>query len=207
MKLISGKGFLGPIGDDLPSLVPLLIALIIFFSTFTFTFNVFSSRSSDFRADIDSLNVTRMLRSNSYVTGYPNFNSLCSSITVSGTKYYAFVTENIAKGATIEGETIPSYSDFFKPETHFDSCEECTIDGSEPQGANCGDLSSRFNVDWCESDNQCCGEFVCTNIPDDELGYYKNNKDFRMNSKIQPIIIEFEKVARPMHLVVITWQK
>lgn len=93
--MLSSKGFLGPIGDDLPSLVPLLLALIIFFSTFTMTFNIFSSKSADFAADIDALSVARVLKGSSYISGIEHFSKLCGSLTVYRVNYFAGLTDAV----------------------------------------------------------------------------------------------------------------
>ena len=50
--LKSRKGFIGPIGDDLPSIIPLVFALIVFFSGFYLTMNVFESKQNDFDSDL-----------------------------------------------------------------------------------------------------------------------------------------------------------
>jgi len=76
--VVSSKGFLGPIGDDLPSLIPLVFALTIFFYVFTFSWNVFDERNNDFANDIAILRISSVLRANSYVSGYDGFLERCN---------------------------------------------------------------------------------------------------------------------------------
>ena len=91
------RGFVGPIGDDLPSLIPLLLGLVIFFSTFTLAFSAFDARNTDFRDDIAVLRISRTLQSNSYIYSWENFHQLCSQIDVLNIKYVAGITDKIVQ--------------------------------------------------------------------------------------------------------------
>lgn len=53
------KGFIGSIGDDLPSLIPLFFALMIFFSALAFAFTTINERNATINTYIDSLTVSR----------------------------------------------------------------------------------------------------------------------------------------------------
>ena len=75
--LNSKKGFLGPIGDDLPSLIPLVFALTIFFYVFTFTWTAFDEKNQSFDREIALLRVASTLKSNSYVSNYSQFVERC----------------------------------------------------------------------------------------------------------------------------------
>ena len=46
--MVNQKGFLGPIGDDLPSLIPIIFGLVIFFAVFNTGFQAFQNKSRDF---------------------------------------------------------------------------------------------------------------------------------------------------------------
>lgn len=93
MKEMKQHGFLGPIGDDIPSLIPLVVALIIFFSTFTFALNEFNRKSSTFAADRDSLAVADVLKSDSLISNYNEFDQLCKSIRISSIKFVAGIVD------------------------------------------------------------------------------------------------------------------
>lgn len=83
------EGFLGPIGDDLPSLIPLLFGLVIFFSSFAFAFQTFEEKSNSFQNDLDALRVAATLKSDGYVTNWQEFQDLCETITVKRLNYVA----------------------------------------------------------------------------------------------------------------------
>lgn len=87
------KGFLGPIGDDLPSLIPLVFALIIFFGAFGVTFTSFSQRTEEFRLQIDALRISTDLKGNSYYSNYSEFKELCDSVNSKGIKFRAGLIE------------------------------------------------------------------------------------------------------------------
>jgi hypothetical protein len=72
------SGFLGPIGDDLPSLIPLLFALMMFFYVFTFTWNAFDEKGTAFNDALAALSVANTLKGNNYLRGLETFNERCS---------------------------------------------------------------------------------------------------------------------------------
>ncbi len=86
----SSKGFLGPIGDDLPSLIPLIFALMMFFYVFTFTWNIFDQRSMAFDDAISVLRVGNTLKGGNYLRGFNMFNQRCAEAqNIRGVKFMA----------------------------------------------------------------------------------------------------------------------
>jgi len=71
------RGFLGPIGDDLPSLIPLIFALMMFFYVFTFTWNTFDQRGQSFDDALAALRVGNTLKGNNYLRGIGTFDERC----------------------------------------------------------------------------------------------------------------------------------
>ena len=55
------KGFIGPIGDDLPSLVAVLLALGIFFSSLSFTFNAYNEKIASMNKLKGSIDIARVV--------------------------------------------------------------------------------------------------------------------------------------------------
>ncbi len=174
-KRISEKGFLGPIGDDLPSLIPLLFALLIFFSTFSFTYSVFSTKNEAFQRDIDVLNISRGLKGTNYVAGHNSFMESCNSLDPTNLSYRAVVTNF-----------------FTAPENY---CPENGCDLSDLSGIKIFDLkpySLEGNLIECAK-----GEF-----PDDPQEFFEENN---FVSKVYPLVVEDKRIVKPMHLVVIAW--
>lgn len=55
------KGFVGPIGDDLPSLIAIMLALTLFFTGLTFAMRTFNSRQRDVRLMQGGLDISRAI--------------------------------------------------------------------------------------------------------------------------------------------------
>lgn len=81
MKL-SQKGFVGPIGDDLPSLIPLTVALLVFFAGFGFAFNHFEEKKSDFNQRLLLLGIGKTLKSDGLLDSFDKWKQNCESLSV-----------------------------------------------------------------------------------------------------------------------------
>jgi len=55
------KGFVGPIGDDLPSLIAIMLALTLFFAGLTFAMRTFNRKQRDVTLMKGSLDVSRAI--------------------------------------------------------------------------------------------------------------------------------------------------
>ena len=82
-NMLEEKGFLGPIGDDLPSLIPLIFALIIFFTVFSQTFSTFDERNTMFRDSLTVVRLSDVFVGNSYIVsdeeGSKQFDKMCET--------------------------------------------------------------------------------------------------------------------------------
>lgn len=87
MKFWNIKGFIGPIGDDLPSLIPILFGLAIFFSAFTFAYQAFDVENSHFKYSIKVMDLAKTVKSDSFIADYADFKNSCDKISVSGVSY------------------------------------------------------------------------------------------------------------------------
>lgn len=168
------KGFIGPIGDDLPSLIPLLIGLVMFFSIFTLTFNSFDERNQEFDNDLEVMRLSRTLQANSYIYSYDNFEQLCKQVGVVKLNYVAGLTGQA---------TLQPAQEFF---------------------------GSIFDIEFFESDD---GILMCTNAESNIFSPYSvkhfitlsESIDRTVVTRIFPIVLEDEKIVKPMHLVVVAW--
>ena len=88
------KGFLGPIGDDLPSLIPLIFALLLFFASFNSALSRYDAVNKDIADELDSLKVARILRSDGYIIDYKEFSNLCGMVTVGSIDYEAGILKS-----------------------------------------------------------------------------------------------------------------
>jgi hypothetical protein len=76
------KGFIGPIGDDLPSLIPIMVALIVFFTIFATTLATFNSKNSIINKQVEMTSVARELKGDSLLLNVADFQSKCNGVRV-----------------------------------------------------------------------------------------------------------------------------
>jgi hypothetical protein len=91
---MNARGYLGPIGDDIPSLIPIVVGMITFFSAFSFTLNEYNQRSASFAADRDTLIIANSLKGDSYLSSFVEFDTACRGLRVRGLNYVAAVVES-----------------------------------------------------------------------------------------------------------------
>ncbi len=82
---LSKRGFIGPIGDDLPSLVPLVISLLLFFSIFTLTLDTYNSKNFFINKQIEMTSAAREIKGDSLILNIDQFMKKCR--TVSGKNF------------------------------------------------------------------------------------------------------------------------
>ncbi len=85
------KGFVGPIGDDIPSLIPLTVALLVFFGAFGFAFNSFEEKKAEFDQRLILLSVGKTLKGDNLLDNYQKWKDACESIEVTRYKFKAVV--------------------------------------------------------------------------------------------------------------------
>lgn len=182
------SGFIGPIGDDLPSLIPIVFALTIFFASFNTALNSFENKNLGFADDLDTLKVARILRSNGYIVNLENFKQLCSLVQVSSIKYVAGISE---LNSSPEESLDPSKTYDFS-----------FIDDSQ-------DLKPLDQLFYSNAD----GVFYCTNLQDIEQEFNKGVFDYKKTIvRVYPIIVEKDRgsglgiISSPMQLVVVSWR-
>lgn len=185
------KGFIGPIGDDLPSLIPLVFALAIFFAAFNNSISNFEQKNIGFSDDLDTLKIARVLRSNGYIINLENFQQLCSMVQVRNVKFIAGIAELNLKA-----------EDSMNPEKTYDYS---FIDYST------GELRE---WDKLFRKDSATGEFfVCSNLKNPENDFTADVLQFKKAIvKVYPIILEKDRgnglgiIASPMQLVVVSWR-
>lgn len=85
------KGFVGPIGDDLPSLIPLTIALLIFFGGFAFAFNSFEEKKAEFDQRLLLLNIGKILKGDNLLDNFQKWKDACQGLEVTRYQFRAVV--------------------------------------------------------------------------------------------------------------------
>lgn len=86
------KGYIGPIGDDLPSLIPLIFALTIFFATFTNTMTQFEKKNTLLDQDLEVLKIARVMKGNGYYSSADQFQKACQLVRTNDVYFMALIT-------------------------------------------------------------------------------------------------------------------
>ncbi len=174
------KGFLGPIGDDLPSLIPLLFALMLFFYVFTFTWNAFDQRGQLFDDALAAMRVGNTLKGNNYIRDFEAFQQRCvEAHSVKRVKFMVgLLPLSTGPGQNFEGIDIETIEgEFFEIEGE---------DGAEGNKFICSNVDLDEDSPGLESDS-----IVIRSFP--VALEFKN-----------PTLNTF--YVRPMLLVVVTWR-
>ncbi len=181
------RGYLGPIGDDIPSLIPIVVGLITFFGAFAYTLNEYNHRTQTFAADRDTLIIANALKGDSYLSNYTEFATACQGIRVRGLDYFAGVIdsnkmEQIAQLATDESvNKLALIADNLYP-----IADPLYPEGNQPLLCHHGLVEG-------------------TDLPSsDDLELILDNRQFIILSF--PVAVESPLAVVPATLVVITWR-
>jgi len=88
---IKEKGFIGAIGDDLPSLIPIFLGLIIFFSVFLSTYNTYKSNTSLYSLRQEAISISMTIKSEPLISDYNHFQKICNKVSTTK-EWNAFIT-------------------------------------------------------------------------------------------------------------------
>jgi len=85
------KGYIGAIGDDLPSLIPLFIGLTIFFAVFLNTYNVYRNNTDLYSLRNDAINISGIIKEEPLISDQNQFLKSCARVNTNY-QWNAFVT-------------------------------------------------------------------------------------------------------------------
>ncbi|HNV01273.1 MAG TPA: hypothetical protein PKK60_02480 [archaeon] len=83
----SKKGFIGPIGDDLPSLIPIVMSLLLFFTIFAVTLNTYNTKNNSISKQTMMISSSRELKGDSIILGIDSFNDRCDKLKLKNYPY------------------------------------------------------------------------------------------------------------------------
>ena len=182
------KGFLGPIGDDLPSLIPLVFGLLIFFTVFTQTSNTFDQRNAMFDDALSVVRLSDIFVGSSYIisdsSGSKQFDSLCNTAQSIRTMNWKAGLIQLNTGS-LEKKA---------PAEFFQSIDVASLD------------NSFFSLEISPSNKKL---FSCTNTKE-PLTYFSENTIVRF----YPVALEINLLdkpsnkffVKPMLLVIVAWK-
>jgi hypothetical protein len=121
------KGFIGSIGDDLPSLIPIFLGLVVFFSVFLGVFNDYNQKNKVYTLNQEAVEISMQLKSDPVIVDYDHFMEKCNSIK-STKNWTAFLvglpldTDNY-QAINIQGITENYQSDVIEHEDEYGNTE------------------------------------------------------------------------------------
>lgn len=104
------KGYIGAIGDDLPSLIPIFVGLTIFFAVFLNTYNVYRNNTDLYSLRNDAINISGIIKENPIISDQNQFIKSCNRVK---TKYNwnAFIIPLDLNSENYNGLTINDLND------------------------------------------------------------------------------------------------
>lgn len=86
---LNSRGYLGSIGDDLPSLIPITFALLVFFAALNFSFGQFDEKQTLFDQKLLTLKIASTIKGDSIINDYEQFKTACQTLSITGFKFRA----------------------------------------------------------------------------------------------------------------------
>ena len=126
----SVKGFVTTVGFDIPSIIPIVVGLIIFFGLLTYSITTVNAKNAELKLERDGLTIANALRQDGYIIE-GTLEDACKSALNINANFLALVTsrENVSKAALAEtvnavagyasaGDYCASTTDGATPLTH-----------------------------------------------------------------------------------------
>jgi hypothetical protein len=104
------KAYIGAIGDDLPSLIPIFIGLTLFFSVFLTTYNVYKDNTDLHSLENEVLQIGLSMKQEPLVSSYERFMETCENINTN-IKWNAFLVDTDLNADNFRGLTKQTLSD------------------------------------------------------------------------------------------------
>ncbi|MEM4662989.1 MAG: hypothetical protein QXM75_03125 [Candidatus Diapherotrites archaeon] len=87
--LYTERGYISSIGDDLPSLIPLIFALVIFFVSFYNAHTIYRHTLANFNITNNAVRIANILKSDREIDSYAEFELTCKSVNPKGYNFRA----------------------------------------------------------------------------------------------------------------------
>jgi len=199
------KAFLGPIGDDLPSLIPILISLIIYFAVFNMAFQQYQALNSAFNDAKTLVTLTESLKGDSFYSNAQEFVDTCKQLSIRGLKFKAAVIDLPAELSNLQ---IENENNIIVNLINKDNL------AGEDFSANCNKGKPQYNAAYgeiiydCDSDNNPI-IMKCSNVEENNENEIVSNNT-KISARFFPIAYLDKHVAskyavRIVFLVVAVW--
>ena len=196
---MNNKGFIGSIGDDFPSLIPLFFGILLFFSTIGFALTTINQRNAYINTYIDSIKIAKTALGKGLISNYNQFEQIKRKIV--GTSTYIVGLIYVDKNILYEEESF--LSDFLT---------DITKDSFIKESEDCISFTkdNSIKIGSCLSDDYNYFVFSSPNLKDqlddfDSIDLTDITKTNKFYSYIYPIGLYTKKGVLPVYLVVFVW--
>ena len=178
------KGYIGAIGDDLPSLIPLFLGIVLFFAVFINTYNVYKANTDLYSAQNEGLRIALILKEEPLIINHDFFMKICNKVETQY-KWTAFIVDNDLNSSNFRPINIIRLR-----ADQLENGATKEIISYEMENAN-GTEEKKIFV---------CGDFdEFLNIPYNQIEYNVVNYMF-------PLARQVEVNAIPVRLYVVVWK-
>jgi hypothetical protein len=205
-KKFNIKGFIGSIGDDLPSLIPLFFALMIFFGALAFAFTTINEKNSTINTYIDSLTIAKSALSDGAFASLSEFNETQSSfVTLSNYMYgliylpddaeydfeslFEYDVKDIFVKECDNNKSMNLYADLYVDNTGLVDSDPCSGAGREWQNFLIASPSALEKI----------------NVEEDSYGLLQEIKNRKYFYYLYPVTILTPVGQKVVYLIVLVW--
>ncbi|MDD3178307.1 MAG: hypothetical protein PHR26_02195 [Candidatus ainarchaeum sp.] len=180
------KGYIGAIGDDLPSLIPIFIGLLIFFSVFLSTYNNYKTETQNFDLHQDAIDISMTLRSEPVIIDYNHFTNICNKVNTNRnwTAFLIDLPQDLDNYNEVDLEFLLTNDE--------DNTQIIVLD------ENIYDPNSEQNIFYCPNTSKNLDKFKTKVKTQDEK--------HKVLVYVYPINLQIEYHAVPVRLYVAVWE-
>ncbi len=142
------KGYIGAIGDDLPSLIPLFLGIVLFFAVFINTYNVYTQNTSLYSSQNEALRIALILKEEPVIISHDFYNNLCNKVDTTY-KWTAFLVDVDLNSSNNRSLSIATLKQEFENDDlgiTEQSISYEQLPGEDPKQFLCGDYEDFLNL-------------------------------------------------------------
>lgn len=203
------KGFIGAIGDDFPSLIPLFFGVILFFSSIGYAFTTINERNSYINTYVDSLKIAKTALGKGTISNFNDFKSnsekiISTSNFIAGIVYRENSELNPNQDYSDSLEIIEKENTFVCENNEFFILKESDLPkytlkvNGENNLTTIGRCSEDYNIYYAASPS-------AEELLENELSLSDLARYHKIFNYIYPIGLMTPKGVVPAFLVVIVW--
>jgi hypothetical protein len=202
-KFFSSKGFIGAIGDDLPSLIPIVFALLLFFTVFSATLNNYETKNEEFNQKVKMISISREIKGDSLILSLDQFKGKCNDVRSEKIPY------NFAVGIYLVGQSSSDAGVSGDALSNMLNCSSSAFDAGEPGFNKTALLPDLFQD--CDAGSELSCKYFCEYVKVGSKSFDCSQKNYII--KFYPVAVQTKfsvsgehSVVAPAIMVMVVWQ-